>query len=302
MTSTRFMTTLTATATITSPSYDCTAQYSTWHASWSDGKKAWCCLHEDRGCAQRASMPTATIASMTLPVFTTTSSAPTSTLTTTVVLEITHSACDTVCVFGGSSASCKRRIQYAAIHDFLFKPSSCVSAHNLVLQECPSCFACPLSATGCATPAPPTKPAPALIATTTMVIINKLRTETQRMARTTPKVAQALGCQSGCSATETTVTCKNLVLLAANRRFAGEPDACLLAHNEVLKDCPLCSNCLLADVGCSTHAPETTGTIMTIPPRYNCQAGYSKWQSSWSTKKMTWCCQHESRGCPTLAG
>ncbi|CAK8988506.1 unnamed protein product [Durusdinium trenchii] len=31
---------------------------------------------------------------------------------------------------------------------------------------------------------------------------------------------------------------------------------------------------------------------------YDCNAGYSNWHSGWSSAKKSWCCSHESKGCP----
>eukprot|EP00435_Cladocopium_sp_Y103_P056687 s1113_g19.t1 len=31
---------------------------------------------------------------------------------------------------------------------------------------------------------------------------------------------------------------------------------------------------------------------------YDCSAGFSNWMSGWSSDKKSWCCSHESRGCP----
>lgn len=32
--------------------------------------------------------------------------------------------------------------------------------------------------------------------------------------------------------------------------------------------------------------------------RYNCHAGYSNWYFGWSAHKKSWCCDHNSMGCP----
>ncbi|CAK9014432.1 Uncharacterized protein SCF082_LOCUS12332 [Durusdinium trenchii] len=31
---------------------------------------------------------------------------------------------------------------------------------------------------------------------------------------------------------------------------------------------------------------------------YDCNAGYSNWNSGWSSAKKSWCCSHENKGCP----
>ena len=31
---------------------------------------------------------------------------------------------------------------------------------------------------------------------------------------------------------------------------------------------------------------------------YDCKAGYSNWNSGWSSAKKSWCCSHENKGCP----
>merc|ERR1712187_264205 len=33
------------------------------------------------------------------------------------------------------------------------------------------------------------------------------------------------------------------------------------------------------------------------PPPHNCWAGYASWETSWTTEKKSWCCQHEAKGC-----
>jgi len=65
--------------------------------------------------------------------------------------------CDTLCEYQGQASTCRFRIQWAATHDFLWRPDACRQGYEAVLRMCPSCSSCALAGSGCVTPAPTTR-------------------------------------------------------------------------------------------------------------------------------------------------
>jgi len=74
--------------------------------------------------------------------------------------KVTLEGCDTLCEHHGQVSTCRFRIQWAATHDFLWRPSACRQGHKAVLRECPHCSSCSLAKSSCVTPAPTTKKPP----------------------------------------------------------------------------------------------------------------------------------------------
>jgi len=59
--------------------------------------------------------------------------------------------CDVDCYLQGARATCAQRIIGAAKHRFQRAGGDrCVAAADFVKDLCPSCYACPLKAVGCA--------------------------------------------------------------------------------------------------------------------------------------------------------
>lgn len=62
------------------------------------------------------------------------------------------------------------------------------------------------------------------------------------------------GCAARCLVDGIDASCKTRTAYAMRTSFAGHPDACELAHNLTLAQCPDCSGCVLADSGCREEA------------------------------------------------
>merc|ERR1719282_2068242 len=81
-------------------------------------------------------------------------------------------------------------------------------------------------------------------------------------------------------------TCKFRIGWAA--KFSWKLNACELAHDLVLKQCPMCSNCTLAAADCQAPATKV---------KYDCMSGFFNWQRGWSTDKKAWCCKTKKVAC-----
>lgn len=80
--------------------------------------------------------------------------------------------------------------------------------------------------------------------------------------------ARALGCQAPCAPPSAAVTpgnssgdCRHRVLWLSGHHFLGQTQPCIRALDQVLDECPECSGCSLAEIGCapareSIPAPE----------------------------------------------
>merc|ERR1711879_289226 len=144
-----------------------------------------------------------------------------------------------------------------------------------------------------------------------------------------------MGCDNVCEYNKTAASCRFRIQWAANHRFLGQPNACSLAHEFVLQQCPVCSDCRATATGCeaqaatialqetTTHAAydcHDTGVAWTAVKtkwccryinigcdwtttsmEYNCEAGYTHWQLGWSVSKKEWCCEHLNLGCPSTS-
>mmetsp|Transcript_535 Transcript_535/g.1083 ORF Transcript_535/g.1083 Transcript_535/m.1083 type:complete len:761 (-) Transcript_535:69-2351(-) len=111
------------------------------------------------------------------------------------------------------------------------------------------------------------------------------------------------GCYTMCKLDNMTASCKDRVQWSSRHEFEDRPDACTKAIEKVIMDCPMCSECSLAETRCSVSGSTgKTSSLAEQPELFDCKAGYSKWQTGWSVGKKAWCCANKNRGCAHDAG
>jgi len=223
-------------------------------------------------------------ASQTEPVQTTvettvpaTTDAPTSTNTTTTLASTSTSTagCAHLCKVGGPSsqtmATCKSLIQNSAFHDFLGDVDSCPKARDKVLDQCPACEACPLTAAGCGVLEPISTPAP---------------------------IIHGPPCEARCIFRESKATCGSRIMWASQNSFPGKPDSCNRAYSMVLKQCPICKKCTSRAAGCPTggYAPAPQQRATTDSDLFDCTQ-ISDFKEKRQTERISWCCKHKHLGC-----
>jgi hypothetical protein len=81
-------------------------------------------------------------------------------------------------------------------------------------------------------------------------------------------VMRELGCSRACTFEGMTATCRQRVRYVARHKFRGQATPCVLSQELVLRQCPSCSGCALADTGCDTLVAvpgSTPGTTSEVP-------------------------------------
>lgn len=159
------------------PLFDCSVTAQEPEESWSQPKTAWCCKHRLTGCPTTTALPTTTSTSTTalasrmahaehsaevkmppaLPAVAAAepaAQAPASLRGNAAAARSSDDAgCDTPCVFGGRTASCRARIQSVAEYAYAGNPAACALAFDDVQAVCTSCRqTCSLTAAQCLTP------------------------------------------------------------------------------------------------------------------------------------------------------
>lgn len=123
----------------------------------------------------------------------------------------------------------------------------------------------------------------------------------QQIAKTPTRPPQTAGCSAMCRYRGKSGSCGFRIQWGANHRYLGQPQACKKAWIMVLSQCPVCSQCALANAGCVAQAPPPSTTsapplaLSSVP--FDCLVGFAHWQHDWSDEKRKWCCRHTSRGC-----
>jgi len=228
----------------------------------------------DDKAVNKTTVGTSTPVTTDAPVVTnTTTSASTSTSTS--------AGCDVLCEVPGKTgasskrmATCKSLIQKSAFHDFLGDVDSCPKARDLVLNQCPTCAACPLSAAGCGILEPISTAAPQI--------------------RGPP-------CEQRCVFRESKAKCGSRIMWASQHSFPGKPDACNRAYSLVLEQCPICKQCTSRAAGCPHAAGDATpqhqhGDGRTNSDLFDCQR-LSDFKENGQKERISWCCKHKNLGC-----
>merc|ERR1711879_783667 len=102
-----------------------------------------------------------------------------------------------------------------------------------------------------------------------------------------------MGCDNVCEYNKTAASCRFRIQWAANHRFLGQPNACSLAHEFVLQQCPVCSDCRATATGCEAQAATIALQETTTHAAYDCHdTGVA-----WTAVKTKWCCRYINIGC-----
>lgn len=217
-----------------------------------------------------------TTAGTSAPATTDAPAATNTTTTATTQTETTTTAgCNKLC----KGATCKSLIQKSAFHDFLGDVDSCPKARDLVVNQCPVCAACPLTAAGCGILEPISTPAPEI---------------------------HGPPCEATCVFRESKATCGSRIMWASQHSFPGKPDACNRAYGMVLKQCPICKQCTSHAAGCphphermmpaDSTQPRQKSDAMTDSDLFDCQQ-LSDFKEKGQTERISWCCKHKRIGC-----
>jgi len=239
-----------APASADTAAFNCTAGHSQRSAKWSAAKKAWCCEHEGRGCTE---------------------------------------ACDKDCVFEGHQASCKLRVQWAAVHRFVGEADPCAASHAFVLRNCPICGACSRAVVGCTAPAPPSTTTASPPSTTTAPSPEVALTVRQQGSPgdpTTTMPSAAYDCQMGLGNWET--------------EWANEKKAWCCQHENhgCVYDCTAGFTSWQTGWSEAKKAWCCREENRGCPAEhYDCATDLATWQTAWSIDKSRWCCSHQGLGC-----
>lgn len=249
--------------------------------------------------------------------------------------------CHNACIYEGKSATCKDRIDYAVQSASAGKLSACDLAYKRVIEQCPSCSACAAAAntscksshTGLTTSAPMggaesavTTPSPESIHIPDVrpppspAITTKSPSATTSLGQDC--MAVFLTCEKGFHATKKEELCHERI--GPCHDPGTEQYDCM----EVYENCQtgwsvrVIAWALQRDAGpfptaipvptlAPTPAPvEGIGMPSSQGPAraqdssalaFDCHAGYSNWESGWSSSKKEWCCQYHGLGCPQYA-
>lgn len=107
--------------------------------------------------------------------------------------------------------------------------------------------------------------------------------------------AEGEPCATQCELKNVTATCKERILwMVSNTTLKSAQNRCTKAIEAVMLDCPACTSCSVAEVGCTNPAPSQ----LAAPMLFTCDTDDAKGQAGWSAEKRDWCCSNEAKGCP----
>lgn len=140
-------------------------------------------------------------------------------------------------------------------------------------------------------------------------VVNGTAGSSNTTAPTTPPPQAA--CDTMCTYTGETYSCTQRILFASTHQVgASSPNSCAAALSIVVKDCPACSACPLAETGCggaatlvSTALPTEAATLVSADTStslldQDCDTDYLRWRGVWSAERQKYCCEHKGRACP----
>jgi len=295
-----------ASPTTTTEFHDCQQDFASWSVSWSRHKKAWCCEHQNAGCPTAApdSTPPPPPPSATAPKF-----APPPVPTP-------------------------------------MPPASPAPMPKPVPVPSPMPLSKPATAPA-PPPMPPAPPRPALshegcsdglagswpqekrswccehehicfgVAQAAPVLAPKVPQGPKALA----SAAGEGGCEQMCNFGGNAATCTNRINWLVTHSLRASDNACSVAVERVLAQCPMCHGCSAAGAQCQAaepydcHAPQTglvwspskqdwccehQGVGCKTPAKkdFDCAAGWNNWQKGWAIKKKAWCCIHAGKACP----
>lgn len=282
--------------------------------SWPKEKRIWCCLQEAKGCPDVPAAPKITTAPPLSDQALTTSSSPADGANLT--------GCDAVCTFNSKSFSCGARILYTREHKAAGAARPCMTARDIVLEDCPGCSTCALRDAGCqdgtiARVAPAPKPAleknvkplsplrpvtggtpggpPPPFAAPTAPGVNATASHSSNSS--SPPANASAGNKSAPEAsTRTTAAAKATSAPAASEDFDCTAEPLSEWSDAKIRWC--CDN---KDKGCAGTTTAAAGPVK-LQDDLDCKVGYFEWKTVWSAKKKIYCCEHETLGCPEDEG
>mmetsp|Transcript_18125 Transcript_18125/g.52807 ORF Transcript_18125/g.52807 Transcript_18125/m.52807 type:complete len:549 (-) Transcript_18125:55-1701(-) len=262
----------TSTTTAQAHEYDCNIEFANWRHGWSYSKKDWCCRNFDRGCP---GSPTQAPFDCSIgfikawtplkrrwccehehlgcPPTTTTSTATTSTFNQTDTSEkkASHKASESFdCESGFAHRAqewSKLKQRWCCEHKKLGCPAQSTLRPRSTTRERTSPRPQPSSTRHAPSkaPAPTTTPATTTRQTSTREATATLTSSTAVAATTT---ARTEGCDKICKFENRLASCRKRVAYSVKHQFPGKDDACAKAHKLLLDQCPICSDCPLADL------------------------------------------------------
>lgn len=329
-------TTTTSKPTTTSIPYDCDAEASNWKLSWSNAKMISCCKSVGRGCqpqalvgkeAPRTSMPTTshqqvpttTVAPVT-PSATTTNHLQTTLMASTIASTIPVTTVSTAaalfdCTAGvlnwqnlwsaGKKMWCceqtHRGCPETTVATTTLPPSTttydCTNpSWSIANQE----FCCKQQHVGCKMLTVANSLGLATSSTSVRPSMESgeahLPHEGLKGLAVARKAQDENGCAMVCAIYGVEETCSARIQFAASHELLNVQNSCAKALVAVLKKCPICGRCPLAEAKCEDSAPAATSST-SVP--YDCDAGLTDWKRGWSLLKKDWCCENRFVGCPT---
>lgn len=113
-------------------------------------------------------------------------------------------------------------------------------------------------------------------------------------AEALPTATQPSPCEATCSRAGLSATCRSRVQWAAAHEFPGDADACALALNVVVHQCDACQACTLHGAECVAQSMPNA--------LHDCISDFpdGPWDTTWTTHRKAWCCQHTARGCMVM--
>lgn len=241
--------------------FDCQADVVTMNTSWSAEKKSWCCKKEMLGC----------------PI---------------------ANSCDTPCLFMGTWATCRLRVNFAAVHHYKASilTDACNKSHHAVVHQCETtCGNCSLAETGCEK---------LKVHRTTVSLGPSTQSHVAQlpeMASTSPEILPAMAelhddSPEGVAADFAQANSAHVHHESEERVPAvteldhggpeGVPTHSAQAHP--------------AHVHHDAESEPTQASSLLPPLQYDCKHEIGKWgdmESTWSDEKKLWCCTHQHAGC-----
>eukprot|EP00931_Biecheleriopsis_adriatica_P015953 TRINITY_DN11928_c0_g1_i1.p1 TRINITY_DN11928_c0_g1~~TRINITY_DN11928_c0_g1_i1.p1 ORF type:complete len:452 (-),score=79.77 TRINITY_DN11928_c0_g1_i1:74-1354(-) len=138
-------------------------------------------------------------------------------------------------------------------------------------------------------------------------------TITHTTTQTTTVTTTLSPCQQKCELSGSRVSCIERIHWTSKDTFLGEMSPCQMAHEQVLRECSVCSACQVseacfgaANVPTSTKAPkggshEKVTTTQAVNAPFDCREGLEHWQQVWFPAKQDWCCDNMKLGCFTTS-
>lgn len=281
--------------------FNCSAGFFNWQAGWSIGKKSWCCEFENKACpyttttiwGQHASEPYDCEAGYnTLQMGWSMGKKEWCCLHhqkgCAPGVPLLQSSCDTLCTLNREDSSCKNRVGWLVKH----LKTSCAESLTRVIEECDVCGGCSLAGSGCQEPFDCRGDI-----SNAQVWAQDKKDFCCRTVHDSEAVGVICVGTTQPPPTEMPYDCRQdfqswLTTWSVPKKFwccAKEGKGCETYNCDsgnpadwLLSQKFWC--CKSATKGCEA-----------LP--FDCDAGYTNWNSAWSPDKKAWCCDNADKGC-----